>query len=52
VIDGSVTEEAAKKTIDLIEKNDLRENMVLHNFEIARKYYSFESMLERLKLFL
>ena len=52
VIDGSVTKEAAKKTIDLIEKNDLRENMVLHNFEIARKYYSFESMLERLKLFL
>ena len=49
LIEGSVTEDAVKKTIELLEDEELREKIARRNYEIARENYSFESLLEKLK---
>ena len=49
LIERSVTEDAVKKTIELLEDEGLREKIARRNYEIARENYSFESLLEKLK---
>ncbi len=48
-IDGYVTDEAVRKTRKVLTNADLRKKMVTHNYETARKYYSYSVLAKKLK---
>jgi len=47
-IDGYVTDEAVRKTRKVLTDSGLRKNMVTHNYETARKYYSYSVLAKKL----
>jgi len=47
-IDGYVTDEAVRKTRKVLTDSELRKNMVTHNYETARKYYSYSVLAKKL----
>ncbi|MCL5985401.1 MAG: glycosyltransferase family 4 protein [Actinobacteria bacterium] len=49
LIDGPVTEDAVKKTVEFLEDEKFRNRITRRNYEIARDNYSFELLLEKLK---
>ena len=48
-IDGYVTEDAVRKTRDVLEKPELRNKMVETNYDIARRCYSYAVLRQKLK---
>ena len=48
-IDGYVTDEAVRKTKKILTDAKLRRKMVAHNYEIAKKFYSYSVLREKLK---
>ena len=48
-IDGCVTDEAVRKTKKVLTNRELRKKMVTHNYETARKYYSYSVLAKKLK---
>jgi glycosyltransferase involved in cell wall biosynthesis len=48
-IDGYVTDEAVRKTKKILTDAKLRRKMVSHNYEIAKKFYSYSVLREKLK---
>jgi glycosyltransferase involved in cell wall biosynthesis len=48
-IDGYVTDEAVRKTKKVLTDPELRKKMVTHNYETARKYYSYSVLSKKLK---
>jgi glycosyltransferase involved in cell wall biosynthesis len=48
-LDGYVTEDAVQQTRDVLTNSDLREEMVNHNYELAKRYYSYAVLRQRLK---
>jgi glycosyltransferase involved in cell wall biosynthesis len=48
-IDGYVTDEAVRKTQKVLTNPELRKKMVTHNYETARKYYSYSILEKKLK---
>ena len=48
-IDGYVTDEAVRKAQKVLTNPDLRKKMVTHNYETARKYYSYSVLEKKLK---
>jgi len=48
-IDGYVTDEAVRKAKKILTDPELRRKMVTHNYEIARKFYSYSVLREKLK---
>ena len=47
-IDGFVSDEAIAKTRKVIEDRELREKMLKHNYETARKYFSYAILKKKL----
>ena len=45
-IDGYVTDEAVRKTKKILTDPELRRKMVTHNYEIAKKFYSYSVLKE------
>jgi glycosyltransferase involved in cell wall biosynthesis len=48
-IDGYVTEDAVRKTRDVLENQELRKNMVEKNYDIAKRCYSYAVLRQKLK---
>ncbi len=48
-IDGYVSDEAVRKTRQVLRDKALRTRMTKHNYEIAKKYYSYTVLSKRLK---
>ncbi len=48
-LDGYVTETAVKETKEILGDKDLCKKMVDHNYEVAKKYYSFKVLQKRLR---
>jgi len=48
-IDGYVTDEAVRKTRKVLTDEDLRHHMVAHNYETAKKYFSYSVLRKKLK---
>jgi glycosyltransferase involved in cell wall biosynthesis len=48
-IDGYVTDEAVRKTKKILTDPKLRRKMVTHNYEIAKKFYSYSVLEGKLK---
>jgi glycosyltransferase involved in cell wall biosynthesis len=48
-LDGYVTDEAVRKTKKILIDPELRTKMVTHNYETARKYYSYGVLGKKLK---
>jgi glycosyltransferase involved in cell wall biosynthesis len=48
-IDGYVTDEAVRKTKKVLTDPELRRKMVTHNYETAKKYYSYSILAKKLK---
>jgi glycosyltransferase involved in cell wall biosynthesis len=48
-IDGYVTDEAVRKCKKVLTDPDLRKKMVTHNYEIAKKYYSYTALGKKLR---
>jgi glycosyltransferase involved in cell wall biosynthesis len=48
-IDGYVTDEAVRKTKKVLTNPELRKKMITHNYETARKYYSYSVLGKKLK---
>jgi glycosyltransferase involved in cell wall biosynthesis len=48
-IDGYVTDEAVRKTKKILTDAKLRRKMVSHNYEIAKKFYSYSVLRQKLK---
>jgi glycosyltransferase involved in cell wall biosynthesis len=48
-IDGYVTDEAVRKTRKVLTDKELRHQMVAHNFDTAKKYYSYSILRQKLK---
>jgi glycosyltransferase involved in cell wall biosynthesis len=48
-LDGYVTDEAVRKTKKILIDPELRKKMVTHNYETARKYYSYSVLGKKLK---
>jgi glycosyltransferase involved in cell wall biosynthesis len=51
-LDGYVTEEAVQQTRNVLTNSDLREEMVNHNYELAKRYYSYTVLQQKLKALL
>jgi glycosyltransferase involved in cell wall biosynthesis len=47
-IDGYVTDEAVRKTRKVLTNPDLRKKMVTHNYQTAKKYYSYKVLSKKL----
>ncbi|MBW2468249.1 MAG: glycosyltransferase family 4 protein [Deltaproteobacteria bacterium] len=47
-IDGYVTDEAVRKTRKVLTNPDLRKKMVTHNYQTAKKYYSYTVLAKKL----
>ena len=47
-IDGYVTDEAVRKTKKVLTNPDLRKKMVTHNYQTAKKYYSYTVLAKKL----
>ena len=47
-IDGYVSDEAVRKTRKVLTNPGLKKNMVTHNYETARKYYSYSILAKKL----
>jgi glycosyltransferase involved in cell wall biosynthesis len=47
-IDGYVTDEAVRKTRKVLTNPDLRKKMVTHNYQLAKKYYSYTVLTKKL----
>ncbi len=48
-IDGYVTEDVVQRTNDVLKDKSFREKMVNHNYEIAKRYFSYEILEKKLK---
>jgi len=48
-LDGYVTDEAVRKTKEVLTDAQLRKKMVTHNYEIAKKYYSYSVLGKKLR---
>jgi glycosyltransferase involved in cell wall biosynthesis len=48
-IDGYVSDEAVRKTRKLLSDPEIREQMVKHNYDVARHYYSYSVLHNKLK---
>jgi len=48
-IDGFVTDEAVRKTRKVLTDEEFRNEMVRHNYETAKKYFSFSVLYKKLK---
>ncbi|MFZ0481973.1 MAG: glycosyltransferase family 4 protein [Desulfobacterales bacterium] len=48
-LDGFVTEDAVRKTRDVLENPELCKNMVEKNYDIAKRYYSYAVLRQKLK---
>jgi glycosyltransferase involved in cell wall biosynthesis len=48
-IDGYVTDEAVRKTRKVLTNAKLRKEMVTHNYETARKFYSYSVLSKKLR---
>ena len=48
-IDGYVTDEAVRKSKKVLTDPELRKKMVAHNYETARKYYSYSVLGKKLR---
>ena len=48
-IDGYVTEDAVRKTRDVLENPEFRKNMVEKNYDIAKRCYSYAVLRQKLK---
>jgi glycosyltransferase involved in cell wall biosynthesis len=48
-LDGYVTEEAIGKTREVIKNPALREEMVAHNYQLGKRYYSYSILQQKLK---
>lgn len=48
-IDGYVTDEAVRKTRKVLTDTELRNKMVQHNYETARKYFSYSVLRKKLR---
>jgi len=46
---GYVTDKAVRQTRQIMENPDLREEIVDHNYELAKKYYSYSMLEQKLK---
>ena len=51
-LDGYVTEEAVQQTQNVLTNSDVREAMVDHNYELAKRYYSYTVLQQKLKALL
>ncbi len=47
-IDGYVTDEAVRKTRKVLTDPDLRKKMITHNYQTAKKYYSYKVLAKKL----
>ncbi|UCG14479.1 MAG: hypothetical protein JSU72_08540 [Deltaproteobacteria bacterium] len=52
VMDGFLTKKEVRKVRELIESEQRRETMVSHNYEVAKKHYSYEFLRRRLNFLL
>lgn len=48
-LDGYVTEAAVKETKEILSDKDLCQKMVDHNYEVAKRYFSFKVLQKRLR---
>ncbi len=48
-IDGYMSDEAVRKTRKVLSDPDIRDRMVKHNYDIARHYYSYSVLFNKLK---
>ena len=48
-LDGYVTDEAVRKTKKVLTDPELRKKMVTHNYETAKKYYSYSVLEKKLR---
>jgi hypothetical protein len=48
VMDGYLTEKTIQKVHEIIESDALREKIVNHNYEIAKKHFSYAVLRKRL----
>lgn len=48
-VDGFVTDEAVHQAKKMLNDSDLLRQMATHNYEVARRHYSFEALRSRLK---
>ena len=48
-LDGYVTDEAVRKTKKVLTDPELRKKMVTHNYETAKKYYSYSILEKKLR---
>jgi glycosyltransferase involved in cell wall biosynthesis len=48
-IDGYVSDEAVRKTRKVLTDSDFRHKMVSHNYETAKKYFSYSVLNNKLK---
>jgi mannosylglucosylglycerate synthase len=48
-LDGYVTDEAVRQTKEILTNPELRKKMVTHNYEIAKKFYSYSILGKKLK---
>ncbi len=48
-IDGFVTEEAVKKTLEVLKNEKLRNQMVTRNYEIAKRCFSYEVLRRKMR---
>jgi glycosyltransferase involved in cell wall biosynthesis len=48
-LDGYVTDEAVRRTQEVLTNPDLRKKMVTHNYETAKKYYSYSVLEKKLR---
>ena len=48
-LDGYVTDEAVRQTKKILTDPNLRKKMVTHNYETAKKYYSYSILRKKLK---
>ena len=51
-LDGYVTVAAVEKTKQILENSELRQQMVDHNYEIAKQIFSFSNLKRRIRSFL
>ena len=51
-MDGYVSEETVEKTRKVLEDETYRADMIRHNYEVARRYYSFEVLDDKLTMLL
>ena len=48
-MDGYITEKVVKETKEIINNPKLNKEMVVHNYELGKRYYSYSVLEQKLK---